>query len=122
MSEMSGMNKMEKEIEEDLGEITSIAIKFDYVLYELNVLKANVYSKGGIEGVANAELELIDALVSELEDAMAEKGWNVEEEDLCDYCILHLMKNEYKIHVWYDENGLGITLEKNGEVLDSYYV
>ena len=122
MSEVSEVEGKEIEIEKDIEEVEMIAKKFSYALYELQALEANVYSKGGIEGVANAELELIDALVSELEDEMTEKGWDVEKEDLCDYCIAHFVKDKYTIHVWYDGNSLGITLEKNGEVLDSYYV
>ena len=110
------------EIKEIIENVEDVLSAFNEVIHVIDEVQSNIYDQNASVKLDEAKASVINALQHELDSLFSEKGWKIEEEDLCDYCIAHLVKDKYKVHVWWDEGGLGVTLEKSGEVLDSYRV
>ena len=106
----------------ELEGIEKIVKKYAEALDKIEEIEANTYSQQAVEKLKSIEVDLIDAMIDELEDEAVSLDAKIEEEELCDCCVCHIVKNGERIHIYWDDQGLGLAIEKAGEVIDSYYV
>jgi len=96
--------------------IKSMIDMYDDCLWHIDQLIANAGVSS--DNLFAAKQLVIESLKPELIDLCKRAGLEYQTEDLCEFCLIHIKVGDTLLHIWYDDERLGITCEEsNGGVV-----